>query len=315
MNEFEKTQMMVEICKLYYEHNLQQQAIADRLHISRSYISKLLREAKERNIVRIEIADPFEIESPLEEKIRKKFKLNKVIVVPVETHAFEKKLEAVGECFAKFLYQIIRDGDIIGVTWGITMDICSSMLVKKNVEGCIVTQLNGGLTHKDKGVNVNEIINRFASAFGATPYYLTLPAILDSEEMKNTIVKDRNIADVLTLAKNANIAVFAVGEFGFNSSLSRIGYLSEQMVQSLLRKGVVGDICSRLIDINGVLVDNEFDKRLVGISLEDLRKKDYRILLSAEDKYVQGIHGALSGGYANVFITDEGTASALANLF
>ena len=306
-----KTQMMVQICQLYYEHNLPQKKIADRFGISRSYVSKLLLEAKEQGIVKIEIINPFELESPIENKIRSRFNLDKAIVVPVNTRDFMLKLEVIGESLSKYLYQIVEDNDIISVTWGITLNVCSSKLIKKPVKNCVVTQLNGGLARADKGVHVYEIINRFAAAFEATPYYLNVPAILDSHEIKDTIIKDRHISDVLSFAESSNIAIFAAGEFGFNSALVRDGYFSEDEIQALLKKGVVGDICARFIDINGNLVDSEFDKRVVGISLDSLRKKEYRILLSAEDEYISGTYGALSGGLANVLITDEKTADAL----
>lgn len=311
LDDDEKLRLSIQICKLYYENDFSQQLIANKLNISRSYVSKLLIEAKRVGIVEIKIKDTLETESELEKRIREIFSLKKVIVVPVKTNVFEEKLEVVGNAFSKYIYNIVNEGDIIGVSWGVTLKVCAQQLIKKELSNVTVTQLNGGLTHVDKCVHVSEIVNSFAQAFNASPYFLPLPAILDSEEMKNTIIKDRNISNVLKLALSSNIAVFAVGEFGFNSSLVRNGYFTNLDVEELLSKGVVGDACGRLININGDVIDSDFDRRTIGIPLSNLRKKKYSILVSAEDKRVKGVYGVLKGGYANVFVTDEITANAL----
>ena len=49
---------LVEVARLYYDENLSQQAIADRLGVSRSSIAHFLQHARETGIVRIEIVDP-----------------------------------------------------------------------------------------------------------------------------------------------------------------------------------------------------------------------------------------------------------------
>ena len=92
------TSLLVEIARLYYEHNFSQQKIANKLDISRPGVSRLLQQARNRGIVRIEIFDPTENGTLLEEKMQKKFGLKKVIVVPndnEETQIIKKRLGRV----------------------------------------------------------------------------------------------------------------------------------------------------------------------------------------------------------------------------
>lgn len=50
--------MLVQVAHLYYNENLSQQKIADRLGVSRSLIAQYLQRARETGIVRIQICDP-----------------------------------------------------------------------------------------------------------------------------------------------------------------------------------------------------------------------------------------------------------------
>ena len=49
---------LVQVARMYYDQELSQQQIADKLGISRSSIALYLRKAREQQIVKIEIKDP-----------------------------------------------------------------------------------------------------------------------------------------------------------------------------------------------------------------------------------------------------------------
>ncbi|MQS76866.1 sugar-binding domain-containing protein [Companilactobacillus halodurans] len=51
----------------------------------------------------------------------------------------------------------------------------------------------------------------------------------------------------------------------------------------------------------------------MGISLNDLRKKEYSILVPDSEKKIESIKAALKLRCANVFIMDENTAKVLLN--
>lgn len=300
---------MTDICKMYYEYNLSQQEVADRMGISRSYVSKLLKEAKDMGIVKITIVQEDNHESYQEQTIKEYFNLEKVIVVPVSAEEFEKRAEALSGPFSKYFDSVVQDNDVIGISWGRTVDLCSKKLMQKQVESVIVTQLNGGVANPSRGVNVNAIIDQYVKAFQAKPYYLPLPAILDSKEICDAVMQDSHIIGALDIIGKVNISIFGVGEFGINSAMERMGKFSQETTKELVAKGVTGDICGRMIDTYGQPVTSEFDTRLVGISLLDLKKIDKRIVVSASGNHVKGIFGALKGGYANVLIVDEMTAT------
>lgn len=84
----------------------------------------------------------------------------------------------------------------------------------------------------------------------------------------------------------------------------------------LIEKGspkekAVGDICSRFFTIDGEIADEKMDERTIGINLQDLKQKETAILVAGGERKIKAIHGALRGGYANHFITDQFTAKQL----
>lgn len=308
----EKRKLLVTISKLYYENGYSQNMIGEKLGLSRPYVSKLINEARECGIVEIKINDPFETEFEIEIKLKEKFNLKKAVISPVGKENQEEILERLAISVSKYLNSIIQDNDIVGVGWGKTLYACSrKMKVEKEVKNITVVQLCGAVSMIERNIYASEISKRLANAFNGRPYALPLPAVVDNKEVKDAIVQDKNIERVLEIGKRANIAIFTMGIFGYESALVRAGYLNRPDVDELFGKGAIGDVCSRIIDIEGNICDRELDHRTIGIELEDLMNKEYRIGVAAGKKKVKCIYGALKRGYANVLITDEETAKEL----
>lgn len=303
----EKIKIIIQAARLYYEHDLNQQAIAKKLNISRPYVSKLLQQAKDLGIVKITINDGVGVESEMERKIKQVFGLKKVIIIPVEEKKIDNIPVRLGQAVARYLQDILKDGDVIGVAWGTTMYACAQQLIGKDLANIKIVQMDGGITRLDKNIYVNEILMSYAKAFNALPYFLQLPAIVDSEEMKNTIIRDRSISKVIDLANKSNIALFSVGDFGYNSILVKADYFTPREVAEFLEQGVVGDICSRLVTIKGQLKDDSINNRCIAIELDELKKKEYSILVASGEGKAKGIYAAIKNNYSNVLVTDENT--------
>lgn len=314
MENNEKGNLLVNIARLYYEHNYSQQMIAEKLGISRPYVSKLINEALEKGIVEIKINDPNESETQLEVDLRAKFKLFKVIAVPsndTETDVINR----MGKATARYLNSIVKNDDIIGVAWGTTLYSCSQNLIKReDLKNITIVQLCGGISNIEKNIFASEIPKNFADAYKGKPLILPLPAVVDNIKVKDAILKDKNIIGILAFANKANIAVFTMGPFGYEGALSRAGYINREDVDELIRKGAVGDICTRIIDSDGNVCDSNLNKRTIAIDLDELKKKNIRIGVAFGQNRVKCIGGALKGGYANVLVTDEETALELLKL-
>jgi deoxyribonucleoside regulator len=310
----EKISRLVEVAKLYYQLDYSQQEIAKKLGISRPTVSRLLMQAVEEGVVHIKICDPAEDVQGLANQVKELFHLKHCIVAPIPEYEDELIKEKLGEVSADYLYQIVQNGDTIGITWGTTLFQLVRNLQPKNVKDVTVVQLNGGVSYSESNTYASEIINGLGNAFHTTPHFLPVPAVVDHIVVKQAIIADRHVNRILELGKKANIAIFTVGEPGENSTLMHAGYFLDNDIEILRSNKTVGDICSRFIDIEGRISHEALNDRTIGIELSHLAEKEYGILIAGGNSKIDGIIGALRGKHANVLITDQYTAKALLDM-
>lgn len=306
----EKQQLSVEVARLYYQSDYSQQQIATQLGISRPTISRLLQYAKEKGYVKISIIDPFADLENLARRLKERYRLNDVRVVFSAKDDYVSIREYISKEAAEYLQEIIKNGDILGVSWGTTMYEIAKRLIPKSVKGVEVVQLKGGISHSEVNTYSSETISLFAEAFHTVPRYLPLPVIFDNAIVKQMVEEDRHIKNTIEMGIQANVAIFTVGTVRDGALLFRLGYLNEAE-KELLKKESVGDICSRFFNEKGEICDEQINSRTIGISLEALKQKEKSILVAGGKDKVNAIKGALAGKCSNILITDQYTAKKL----
>ena len=129
--------------------------------------------------------------------------------------------------------------------------------------------------------------------------------------MKNSIISDKNIARTLRLAVQSDIAVYTIGLFNNDSVLVKADYFEQNEIDSLINKGAIGDICSRIIDSEGNICSRSLDERTIGIELNDLAKKKYAIAVAGGLEKLPAIRAALKGRWMNTLVVDDRVALEL----
>ena len=311
MKTLYKSTVLVEAAKLYYEHQLSQLEISKKLGVSRPTVSRLLQQARNTGIVKIEITDPSEIGTQLESALVKKFSLKKAIVVPNDTDDIKIIKKRLGKAAILLVDQLISEGTILGVSWGTTMQQVAHQIRSRRVKDMVVVQLNGGISRAELDTHASEIAKTIGDSYKAIPYLMPLPAIVDNAKLKKVILSDRNISRTLELGRKANIALFTIGSFGHHSVLVKADYFEPDEVNELLKSGAVGDICSRILKADGTICSDDLDGRTIGIELEELKKKQYSIAVAGGKDKLAAIQAGLNGKWFNSLITDEWIATEL----
>jgi len=308
--EPDKLNKVIEAAKLYYLLDYNQNDIAKMLGVSRPTVSRLLQIAKNEGIVEIKIRDSVEDSNKIASQLEQRFNLKKAIVVSVPQYENHIIKNYIGEKAAAYLHEIVKDGDIIGVTWGTTLYHVAIDLKQSVVKDVKVVQLKGGVSHSETHTYASEILYLFGKAFNTSPLHLPLPAIVDRVVVKQAMEADRHIRKIIETGKQANIAMFTCGPIKSESLLFQLGYFTDEDLQMIYSKAV-GDICSRFFDKDGKICNESLNERTLGIDLEEFKKKEYSILVAGGAEKIEGIYGALKGEYANVLITDQYTAQFL----
>jgi len=311
MQDIKRIELMVRVAQLYHEYHQTQQEIASLLNLSRPTVSRLLKEAEEKGIIQITVVNPLGDASELETALEKLFKLKKVIVIPSLNSNIQEVKERLGESAAKYLNSIVRDGDIIAVSWGTTLYEVALRVSPKRLNGVKIVQSNGGVGKNSINNQGNEILRLFGKAFNATSFSLPIPAIVDDKQVAELLKRESMTKEIFALLEAANIAIFSIGIPTSNSVLVEAGYFTAQDLLELHQKGAVGDICSRYFNIDGEICDPDLNARTIGLELDKLRGKEYSIAVAGGREKALGIIGACTAGYVNVLITDEAAAEEI----
>lgn len=310
MKNMKRQRLLVQIAKLYYEEGYGQEKISQILDLSRPYVSKLLNAAREEGIVRIQVIDPLNVESALEQEFRERFGLLKAIIVPRDNEV--DSLTHVAEAGVRYLDSILEDGSVIATSWGRTLHACSRVLTARpDLRDLVSAQICGGVSDVSHTVYASDIAKNFSRNLGTSAYTLTAPAVVGSREVGDLLKNDLTVARVFHYTNEAKIALFTAGAFGMGSALYRAGFLNEKEMHQLEKRGAVGDVCSHVININGEICDSELDERTIALPLDALKKKEYRICVGEGFGKADSMIGALRGGLVNVLVTNEETAERM----
>ena len=301
----------VKVSRLYYIDKISQTAIAQKLKLSRPTVSRLLQLAQDQQIVQIKINNPFEEVSDLPNELASKYGLQKVLIADQIGDSYSSILDQIGQISAQYLEQIVRDNDIIGLTWGTTMAAIARYLKpspRKNVQTVYLKGTVSNSTHN----NYSSIITQqFNAAFHTQTEILPVPVIFDNQKTRDLVLQDQFIKRIIQKGKDAQIALFTVGTTRPDAMLFQLGYFNKQQT-AYLEQHAVGDILSQFINQNGQLASPQIAKRTVSLALDDLKHKRQSILVAGGMEKVPAIHAALLGHYANVLVTDIHSAEKLA---
>jgi deoxyribonucleoside regulator len=305
MGEWENT-LLARIAWMYYIQGMTQQEIGERLHYSRTKVTRLLAKAQETGIVDIRINSAFRTCFDTEEKVRAVFQLKEVIVVPTDDD-MEITRVGVGHACAYYLAENLEDGDILGCAWGRSLYEVGRALRPQKFKDLRVVQLMGGLNSGAK-INPQQILEILAAPLHATGIWLPVPAVVDSPHIQRALLEDEGVRRVLELGRSSSKALLGLGDVTPTASLIASGALKLDEMEDLKRAGAVGDMLGRFYDKEGRPVEHEVDHRVVAISLDEVRGIPLRIGVTCGVEKAAALLGAIWGGYLNVLVVDEATA-------
>ncbi len=118
----DEIRLIAKVARLYYESGLKQPEIAQRLQLSQPKVSRLLKQAIDRDIVRISVRVPVGVQAELEEALESEYGLLEAVVVETSASDEAQLMRDLGQAAAYHLETTIRPGDVIGISsWSATL--------------------------------------------------------------------------------------------------------------------------------------------------------------------------------------------------
>lgn len=301
---------LVEISYLYYNEKKTQEEIANLLNISRFKVSRILKKAIQDGIVSITINDPMSIFIEMEIALAKKFGLQKAVVIRKTAASGETLSDQIGKAGAKYLNRIVSGYKILGVTWGRTLRHMINNLDEMSAGDLTIIQLSGGMGTIE-GADTNMLTMMLAQKLSAKPILMQTPVVVKDKQTQKALLQEKSVAEVLDIARTTDLALVGIGLLNRRGLLRQSGMMEEQDYSVLKKAGAVGAICGRCFDINGTPCISDWDERVIGLTLQELKHVKHKIGIAFGMEKVSGILGALRGQYLDALITDEDVARRL----
>lgn len=309
--------LMISVVKKYYELGMNQEQIAKEEFISKSSVCRLIKKAVDNGYVKFQINYPVESVKTLENEFHRMFDLDKVFITPTYTEDADIRLKDTCKSVAGDICKIVKPDDIIGVTWGTTMEqLANTIMTIPNTKKCSkVVLINGSVAGDISSTKSSQIVEQFSQFFSAQGFLLPVPLVVDNKRIAQAIQMDSHVKYVMDLAHESQLAIVSVGAVSYESVLRTRSAYSKEDFDEIMALGAVGDIAGRCFDINGKQVSKPVIDRMIGLKTEDIKSKKVRIGVAVGEKKVKAIIGALRGGIINRFYTDEITAQEVIKVF
>ncbi|HEV8281600.1 MAG TPA: sugar-binding domain-containing protein [Candidatus Limnocylindrales bacterium] len=299
--------LLVQASRLYYELGETQNAVADRLGVTRPQVSRLLKRARAEGIVEIRIVDRTTADSPAAEELRRRFGLQAVHLAPTLAGPEDLTRRIVGRLAAQILRASVRDGEIIGIGDGASVGAVADALddAATPVRATVVP-LAGGYwsTGPDR-----DPFRRIADAFGAQPHGLMAPGLLDDAATKRALEAHAGVRAVLDLWERLDVALFGIGGRSWG-----VGSLGPEVARTLDEAEAVGEILIAPFDVEGTFVCPALRDRVLAFDARGLGRVPTSIGVGSGDRKVGPILGALRSRVVRTLVTDVDTAEAVVAL-
>lgn len=297
------------VARRYYLDGKQKSEIAQELGLSRFKVARLLETAREAGIVKISIEVPTTIDLDLGERIAAAYGLRRAIVVSSEANDAAATAAAIGQAAAEHITGLLGPDDLLGLAWGRSLTVMADALYGRS--GADVVQLVGGVRATSDGVSGVELVRRVAERTGGVAHPLHAPLVVGSAAMAQQLMADPALADARSRFGDLTVCAFGVGSWGPNPQSALSDVLPAAARDDLKARGVVADVCGVPINADGIPVDADVTSRVVGISLDELRRVPEVVVLAGGASKHDAIDAVLRTGIVSTLVTDDLAANLL----
>lgn len=300
---------LVRVAWYYYRDNLTQAQIANRLHVSRPTVARLLERARQSGVVTIDIDTSHVGGLELSLHLQEKYGLEEVVIVPQLGSALsgEATNSRIAQQAAQYLGRFLRPGVTVGVGWGDTVRRTLLALRRSTLTGVTFATLTGGID-----VYMGNVGGAEGDNLAVNVRYVPSPLLASSPEMADALRQEKAVTSVLELAQSADITLIGVGGAIPNATILEHGMVTEAQLLDYQQRGAVGDIIGEWYDEHGCTLASDMQRVRIGLEISELRSMTKVVAAAGGLDKIAAISGALAGNYVDVLITTEDVASALA---
>jgi DNA-binding transcriptional regulator LsrR (DeoR family) len=283
--------------------------IAEEFGVSRFKVARVLETALERDLVRIEIRVPAELDAERSDALRAHYGMRHAVVV--ETPADQADApdpENLGAVAADLLGELVNDGDVLGLAWGRSIITMANALDR--LAPCTVVQLTGvydvGTTERGSV----EAVRTAAAVSGGEAHPLYAPMVLADPATAAALRAQSQIAAAMSYFEKVTVAVVSIGSWAAGISTVH-DTMTDAEREHYAGLGVAAEMSSHLFDAQGRRVGRDLGERCITIDADRLRRIPEVLAIAGGMRKAAAIDAVLRSGLVTSLVTDTAAADHL----
>ena len=311
MSEYDKNMvMMTRVAWMHYIQGMTHEEIALRVGFSRSKVTRMLAKAREAGIVEINLKGAYRACVELEESLKEKTGLSKVIVAPSGNDC-ESTQVSVGKAAADYLNGCLCKNDVLGLAWGMSFKKILPYIKDRSALGITTVQLMGGVATSEF-VDPQRIVSQITNRLGARGVLKSVPVVVDSWKIKKALLSDSGVREMMEKVSECTRALMGIGStIPEESSICRANVVSRGEMLKIHESGAVGDVIGWFIDAEGKVIDTPMNERMMSPAPEVVKQIPEKIIETSGLIKLEPTIAAIRGGWVDVLIIDEELADAI----
>ncbi|MBQ9108442.1 MAG: hypothetical protein IJY02_00250, partial [Oscillospiraceae bacterium] len=225
---------LVQLATLYYLGDMSQEQLSQIMGISRTKVSRLLKQCREQKIVEFKINATDRIVGQLEEDLTKLLGLREAHIVPSAASPAESRRNVGGRA-AQLLASSLRNNLMVGIAWGSTIREMVDQVVPAHLaDNTGVIQLSGGFNLSSTDCNERELAKVLAMKLDARCHAFQAPILVQSPLLRSLFLKEPEINRHFQLFDKVDMAFLGVGSCDpYEGMMYKAGYLTFEETKQL----------------------------------------------------------------------------------
>ena len=306
------TSIVTSVARMYYLDRLGQDEIAGIVGVSRSTVSRLLTNARDRGIVRISVDDYDPRDHEAEQALITRFGLQRAIVIREMGASDPANIRrAVGYFAAPVMAEVIGSKALVGLAGGRTIcELVHAIDPGQRGGHSAFVQLMGSIGSSPDRIDSSELCRALARRFNGTFEVLNSPSFAQDQRARDLFLSHREIQAVWTMFGRLDLALVGVGSLEESAFYQR-NVLKPEDLEEARAAGAVGEICGRFFDARGRECDSSLRHRAISIGLEELRACPEVMVVVSGARRARALRAAIAGNLVTSIVSDQAAAHSL----
>lgn len=295
------------IARQFFIDGRSKKEIADDLGLSRFQVARILDEARDLGLVEVTVRLPALIDAEASTDLRRHLGITRTIVVRHDD-PYEPVRSSIGRIGADLLTELVTAEDTLGLSCSRSVFTATEMLGR--LPACRVVQLTGTLASGMPGGGSVESVRNAVAAGAGEAFAVYAPMLVPDEATARSLMSKPAIAEAFAQIGSVTTAMVAFGGWGPGAS-TIWDELSAEDRELATTLGAVGEVGGRIFDDRGRQLESNVDGRVIGMTLEQLRRIDHVVGLAHHADRAAAVRAAARGGLLDTLVCDDALARAL----